>query len=231
MKNLWLKLTFLTLLLSATFYSQDKPKAILVDMFGPVSCEDIWARIDAFFIDLQNRPDARAYINIQVTNNKIETGVEIEQAIKGLITLKTFPKTRINFVRSTSPDDFRVEFWSIPPGADLPKFSAAKWDLSFPKNKKPYILSSSSSADGPCPDGEYLNLNVFAEYLTANPKARGNIVIKTSGRKAFRGEKNNLIKIISDKYKISGKRLRFFHVNRRNSYKSQNPDVEVWILP
>ena len=52
----------IVLFFSVSVFAQEKPKAVLVDEFGMVSCEDLYARIDSFQIQLSNNPDKIGFV-------------------------------------------------------------------------------------------------------------------------------------------------------------------------
>jgi hypothetical protein len=79
-------------------------------------------------------------------------------------------------------------------------------------------------------------LETYSEYLTENPKSRANIVIYAKSKTKFQKEKKEFSEELTEKYKISPKRIRFFFVRDTVDYKvyEYNPDYksyELWLLP
>jgi hypothetical protein len=210
------------------------PTAELFDEYGEIPCGDVLNRLDLFFVELQNDPDAKGIAVIQIKNDDIRTGFEQEQLIRGNVAFRNFPAERLEIVRTTSDDEFRVQYWVVPDGTELPDLEEKGWDLKFSGDQKPFLFTASSNDVVACPGIDELGLNFFAEYLNANPKARGNIVLKTPSDKKFAAEKRSLIESITGEYKIPSSRLRFFRVRKKEfneSIFSPEVEVEFWILP
>lgn len=206
------------------FFAQEKPKAVLIDKFGLLECEDIWARQDNFFVELQNYPDAVGYAVIYGKKNATRQNLAREKLIKGITERKNFYEARLIVVRGKESDEPHTEFWLVPPGADKPDIDEAKWDLTFPENQKPFVHYA-SEWDVLCPGGG--QLKVFSEYLTENPKARANIVIYAKSKAEFQKQKAEFSDELTEKYKILPKRIRYFFV--KGKFDSEN--YELWLLP
>lgn len=239
MRTFILKTCFVFLIISSVFqtaFSQEtgstqevnarqETEARLIDEFGILGCEDIWARQDAFFVEIQNSPGSVGYAVIYGKKNATRQNLAQEKLIKGIIGFRNFYEDRFVIARGKESDEPHTEFWLVPAGANKPDFDEAKWDLTFPKNQKPFIYYSSKEDVGPCPGAA--NLEIYSEYLTENPKARANIVIYAKSKAKFEKEKKNLLDELVKKYKISPKRIRFFFVKENSDYES----YELWLLP
>ena len=94
------------------------PDAILVDEFGRLANDDIRARLDAFFLELQNNPTNQGYIINYGTNAEIAAR---ERLITNHIAFRQFDRSRITLVRGgdlgTGPN---TKLYRIPPGAENP---------------------------------------------------------------------------------------------------------------
>ncbi len=238
MKTFILKILFVFLIISVisqTGFSQEtdspqdetseqKTEARLIDKFGLLECEDIWSRQDAFFVELQNYPAAVGYTVIYGKKNATRQNLAREKLIKGIIELKKFSEDRLIVVRGKESDEPHTEFWLVPPGADKPDFDEAKWDLTFSTTQKPFIHYA-SEWDVLCPYGGIMK--IYSEYLTENPKARANIVIHAKSKAEFQKQKAEFSDELTEKYKISPKRIRYFFVKR----KSDSESYELWLLP
>lgn len=203
----------------------------LIDEFGPIDCEYLLARLDAFFVSIQDSSASQGYAVIDVGDADLSSGLRFEQWISGNVKVRKFPQDRIKIVRTKTDGDFKIQFWLAPNSVVKPEISEKKWNFSFEKGLKPFIFATNDDDFGVCPGAEYLGLNHFAEYMKANPKARGNIVIKTPSYRTFVKEKQDLLRLIVEKYEISSRRLRFFRVSKKNLRIPEFSEVEVWILP
>lgn len=204
--------------------AQEKPEARLIDEFGILGCEDIWARQDAFFVEIQNLPASVGYAVIYGKKDVVRQNLARERLIRGILEFRKFDKDRFVVVRGKESDEPHTKFWLVPAGADKPDFNEAKWDFTFTEKQKPFIFYASQEDIGPCPGGG--DLQTYSEYLTANPKARANIVIYANSKKEFQKQQEEFLNALSAKFKISPKRIRFFHT-KQSEYES----YELWLLP
>jgi hypothetical protein len=98
---------------------QDKPIAVLVDEFGPLSNDDIRSRLDTFFAELSNNPNNQGYIINYGTDRQIAAR---ERLITNHIAFRNFDRSRITLVNGGASADGqpRTKLYRIPPGADNP---------------------------------------------------------------------------------------------------------------
>lgn len=95
-----------------------KPTAELVDEFGKLANDDVRARLDAFFVTLQNNPTNQGYIINYGSDKDIAAR---ERLITNHIAFRRFDRSRITLVRGgdlgTGPS---TKLYRVPPGADNP---------------------------------------------------------------------------------------------------------------
>lgn len=215
------------------FFGQEKPKAKLVDEFRKITSEDFGARLDILFSELTQKPNSTAYVVIH--NGKVLDNRErfrFEQLAKGYIKNARFDEKRIYIIRAKDLDEVKIEFWVVPEGAEKPSFTQVKWDSALPPNAKPYIFTTTDWSERVLnPAAEYLDLNLFSEYLETNPTARGHFVVKARTKEEFRKEQTNITNLLVEKYKINSKRLKFFYIRENKPLLDSYPDVEVWLVP
>lgn len=106
---------------SVFVYTQEKPKALLIDSFAYSNSEGGSARIDNFRIQLDQSPQDGGLVIVY--GGKISKKGEIEAHIRGI--KQAFALKRIDHERSPVIDGgyrekMTVEFWIIPPGAEIP---------------------------------------------------------------------------------------------------------------
>jgi hypothetical protein len=97
---------------------KDRDKAIPVDEYGPSQDDDVKARIDNFFIQLNNNPGARGYVIIygtpaQIRRQKAQIMRAINRPGSG------HDASRITFVDGPAGEQ-KVKLWLVPAGADNP---------------------------------------------------------------------------------------------------------------
>lgn len=95
-----------------------KPEASLVDEYGKLQADDVRARLDAFFLELQNNPTNQGYIINYGTDREITAA---ERLINNHITFRRFDRSRITLVRGGDTGEGpRTKLYRVPPGADNP---------------------------------------------------------------------------------------------------------------
>jgi hypothetical protein len=96
----------------------DVRKPELVDEFGPLKDDDVKARIDNFYIRLQNDPNARGVIVNYGTPAQIKA--RKAQIMKAINFLKKDP-SRITFVDGPDKGNgIETKLWLVPSGATEP---------------------------------------------------------------------------------------------------------------
>lgn len=103
---------------SETAPVQAKPVASIVDEFGKATDDDVKARVDNFYIQLNNNPNASGYIINYGTAAQIK---KRRAQIMKAITFRKYDANRVTFV--DGPDNKAGEstkFYLVPAGADKP---------------------------------------------------------------------------------------------------------------
>jgi hypothetical protein len=94
------------------------PTSRQVDEYSNIPNDDVKARIDNFFITLNNEPNSRGYIIIYGTPAQIRRQrTQINQAI----AFRKYDASRVTFVDGPNNGEQRVKLWIVPPGADNPQ--------------------------------------------------------------------------------------------------------------
>lgn len=226
MKNSNLKIFFLLIFsftISNTF-AQEKPKAVLIDNFGLLDCEDIWARMDSFTNTIHSSPDSVGYAVIYGKRSAVRENLSRERLIAGVLATRGLGNDRFKIIRAKESDEPHTEFWLVPSGADTPDFEEVKWNLTLPKNQKPFVYYA-QNWNILCPVAKVTE--IYAEYLTADPKVRANIAIFAISNAEFQKQKTEFSKDLIEKQKIPASRVRFFFAK----VKPNLENYELWLLP
>lgn len=94
------------------------PQPVMVDEFGKLSNDDVKAKLDAFFIELQNNPNNQGYIINYGTDKEVAAR---EKVITSYINMRKFDRSRITLVRGgDTGSGVNTKLYRIPPGADNP---------------------------------------------------------------------------------------------------------------
>lgn len=211
--------TFLISLAAFQFcFSQEKPKAVLFTEVENPNCEILLATADAFFNELNNDPNSQGYAVIYGKKNDLREKLTYELWLNGAMIFRKFDDSRIIKIRGADAENLKIEFWKVPTGAEKPMFNELKWNFVFPAKTKPFVFHD--EYEQICYSGSFEK--AFAEYLNANPDARGHIVIYETSNKKYLKQKKEAQKLLSE---IPQNRLRFFQV------KSDSSNVEFWLVP
>jgi hypothetical protein len=98
------------------------------DEFGDINCEDEYARLDNFAIQLQNTPSAQGYI-IFYGGRRFrgrlprvgEAAARAGRLKPYLVNRRGIPTDRVVVINGGYQESFVVELWIVPPGAEPPK--------------------------------------------------------------------------------------------------------------
>ena len=94
-----------------------KPTAVPVDEYGALKDDDVKARIDNFYIQLNNSPSARGYVIIYGTPAQIRRQ---RTQINKAIAFRKYDASRITFVDGPNNGSQMVKLWMVPAGAENP---------------------------------------------------------------------------------------------------------------
>lgn len=95
-----------------------QPEPRQVDEFGQLPNDEVKARVDNFYIELNNNPSAQGYIINYGTTKQIAAR---EKQIRDAIKFRNYDASRITFVRGgETGGDVRTVFWVVPAGATPP---------------------------------------------------------------------------------------------------------------
>jgi len=97
---------------------QARPEASLVDEFGKASNDDIKARVDNFYIQLNNNPTSQGYIINYGTAAEIKAR---RAAINKAIAFRKYDASRVTFIDGpNNGTGVNTKFYLVPSGATPP---------------------------------------------------------------------------------------------------------------
>jgi hypothetical protein len=104
---------------SETIGVADKPTSTLVDEFGRAVDDDVKARVDNFYIQLNNNPTAQGYIINYGTPAQIRAR---RTQIMKAINFRRYDASRVVFVDGPNTGaGVNTKFYLVPAGADVPQ--------------------------------------------------------------------------------------------------------------
>ena len=221
--------------------SQETPKAVLIDEFGKICSEELMARYDAFFIELNNNPTSTGYI-VFYGDETVEGRNLNFIAYLTLIYPQTrrYDKSRLVLVRGENQAEMKVQFWSVPDGANPPKpekefveqkiNSTSLFDKNWADFNREYDgldIYSNGFLDLGCEFSP--NVSAFAEKLLSNPELTGYLVVYTKfgkGKKYGNRIASFAVVDLMNNYKVPRNRLKTIYGGNR-----EKPEIELWFVP
>lgn len=216
-------LFFIILFVSIQICSgQEKSKALLIDQFAGIPCDELLARLDALAISLGNDPGSTGYIVIHPKKDSPSTGIYYYNSIKGHWAIKRYDQTRLVIIQGAEKDVIDVELWNVPPGADKNFYEGEEWSSASLKIQKAFIFDSLYPEDY-C---DFFDPKYYAEILLSDSRLRGHIVIFNKSRRASQKAARKWLTMMTKDYKVPRNRLRVFFAN-----SSYSLEAEFWIVP
>ena len=206
--------------------AQNKPKAVLVDEFGRMPCDELGARASNLALSISQTPDSRALVISYPGTNRQSLATRQFHQILADFAFTGLDDDRLDFVLGEMRSDPKVEFWKVPRGAKEPDYRGERWRLPKPDLNKPFIYDSEDE-NGEC---STFVVRKFAELLTDNPGSRAHIVVKKGGRLSMRshGFADQWVDELHNKFGISKKRIRVFYGKPTTSSLTY---ADFWFVP
>ena len=114
-------LTFLFLAHIFNVFTQESPPALLIDEFARLECEDVIARQDNLFAELQQNPNATGYAIIFSDDEFQKVARQTEAMFNGQTEFRRFDDDRFQVIRVAGPRGLKVQLWLVPAGGGYPE--------------------------------------------------------------------------------------------------------------
>lgn len=184
-------------------FSQQSSKAELIDEFEHFNCEDFKARVDNFYIHLNDNSSAKGYLVISGDKTQMKRKLVAELLLESAVVARVYDRSRVQIVKGPESGKVNIKLWLVPAGVEKPDFHEGKWELTFQKNDKPFMLES--GMDDICPPAPFDAL--AKELLDENPEGR--IYVVVYGRTP--SERSRELTVARKKLaSIASNRLRYF---------------------
>ena len=205
------------------------PKPRLSDEFRTrgSNCEEGFARLDTFFVEINNNPADEAVIVLYGDTSKPNALRKRERELLNHFTFRKFPRDRVRLVRGIARENGTTQFWLVPPGAEPPMIERAPETIEKPPTE-PYLYGASYNDGVPGCSGHIYDLAEYARELRSQPRSKGRIVINEASRAKF----NRELAVITRELAVAGiPRSRFTAI-----YKYVRPNRmlelnELWVIP
>jgi hypothetical protein len=224
-------LTVLILIVTAKLgAAQETPRAVMIGKIDDCCIPDrIRGRIINFLQEINSAPGSRGLAIIGSEENLSPTSFFFFNEITGRAEYHRFDAARLTVIRAKRPGEVSVEFWKVPTGADTSSLIANQWPFEVSNFDKPYELGNTFREDG-----FSLSYELCANFLLANPRLRGKIIVYDKTLKAKRKEANVWLKALSEQYKVPRKQLIVSYRPAKpfnNGSNQKYSDVEFWLVP
>lgn len=113
------KIPAIILFLAFSCFAQEKPKAILIDEFGKITCEDLLARSDHLGFKVREVPANRAVVIIYGSKDLEARADATAEFIHRALIGRYNNDFNVTVIRSHVRTDLGGQFWSIPPGIEF----------------------------------------------------------------------------------------------------------------
>ena len=220
---------------SETVAFMSVPSAKLVDEFSTArtGCEDVFARLDSFYNELNNDPSSTGAIIVYSEAPSHLSGARRQKQIRNHIKMRNFDATRFTFLDSPLMKDAKTEFWLVPAGASLPAVkegikSATISKVSSQEPNTPYLYAGEYMDGIPGCDGDLYDIAAFAEVLNSEPISKGRLVISETSAGKFSRKRAEIYGELK-KNGVSANRLSAIFKKVRPMAALES--VELWVIP
>ena len=222
MKQAFLLVIIFTVLLVPCF-AQEQSKAILVERFGGLTNDPLQATIYNFIEDI-TKTNSKGFIIVYGTKKSQLSKYLYERKIRGCFQWGNYSDNNFSFALGEDKNDFTIELWKVPVGAEKPRFEEAKRDYNLSQITQPHLIYQYSLSDEYCP--LYFDMKFYSRFLNANPNIIGKIVIREKTLSKYNKEKQKYLQELTKTNKVSLKQIKFV----RAKYESES-DAEFWLIP
>ncbi len=216
-----------------------KPEAVLINEFENACSEIIALHYDSFLVELHNDPTSTGYIVFNGEESQDGTNLRYIQHLSfSYPRFRGFNANRVILIRGENQSKMRIQFWKVPPEANLPeveknfenekisstkRFQKTYAELTkLPGSKKEELVDGFYAFEG-CDFAP--NLKDFAKILSENDNLTGYLVIYAAKKKAKKIQ-DFVIKNLTVNHKIPKNRLKII-----SGGKSEEPIIELWFVP
>ncbi|NOT48331.1 MAG: hypothetical protein HOP17_11350 [Acidobacteria bacterium] len=205
----------------------------MLDEHGLLPCDDSLGRLDAWYADLSNNPNSIGLAVVSGPPEEKHRSVFRQHLMQANARFRKASEVlELKYVRANSPGEIKIQLWRIPAGGGVPRIENVDNTFSLPGYIKPFRLGTEypEFVDDICP-GDRSEKSVFAAFLSDNPTARGNIVVRGRTLTLAKAKAARILRTLKGQYAIAGNRLHFFPRKRSVPLNNLEPIVEYWYLP
>ncbi|PYS90566.1 MAG: hypothetical protein DMF62_04460 [Acidobacteria bacterium] len=154
---------------------QEPPKAVLVDEFGRIPCEDLLARLDVFVQGFGTFPNDQAIV-VTFPEDRDPTAKSRTKFVLSRFESAQI-EDRLKLYLGKPNGSLETQFWRLPPGANFPNAEATQWYEPKLDLRKPFVFGYEDE-NQICP---IFVPRKFGELIMNNPGSKAHFV-RTSRR-------------------------------------------------
>lgn len=216
---------------SCTFGVAPLPQARMVDEFrtGGNNCEEGFARLDSFFVELNSNPLDTGLIVLYTDTRDARAASRREKQLRNHFTFRRFDLARVRFIHGEARDKGTTQFWMVPIGAEMPNVAtAAQMSAATTSVTEPYLYAADYSDGVPGCFGNLYDVEEYAKVLRSEPNSTARIVISQTSQARYRTKVREIVAELA-RYGIPRRRI-------VTSYKHVRPNrmlelTELWVVP
>ena len=207
------------------------PEARMLDEFRTAgdNCEEGFARLDAFFTEINNNPVDEALIILYGDLADPNAARRREKQLRNHFTFRNFDRSRVKVFFGDRRENATTQFWLVPPGADAPDIAGAIPVADIVELPDKTFLYATEFIDGiPGCFGNIYDLGEFAKVLKTDEGNVAKIVIGQSSLAKYRRKAKEIVAELRSKGIPSNKIVTVYKYVRPNRLLEM---TELWVVP
>ena len=122
--------------ISSYAFAQQSSKAELIDEFENFNCEEFKARMDNFYIHLNDNSSAKGYLVISGNKTQTTRKLAAELLLESAVVARAYDRSRIQVIKGPESGPVNIKLWSVPAGGRETRLSRKQVGANVPKGRK-----------------------------------------------------------------------------------------------
>ena len=218
---------------------QEPPKAVLVDEFGNLPCDDLLGRLDNLANEVSKDKGSAGFAVIYPGEYVFEN-VAYERAISNNSVYRGFPKNLVRTILTKRKGLLKLEFWKTTDGS-IPKVSEVPADYKMVVSKRSRFVDDSVEVikfkGEPEIIGEgcmsLFSLDVLSKVLEANSELTAEIVVYNRRRNSAQRLSTLIRNAAISENKIPKSKLKILYGGSgiARHWAASASAIEIWLTP
>ncbi len=213
------------------FRGQEQPT--LITELGSPDCEFLWSQLDTVASEMSKHPASTLTVDMAGLATAFpHRNIYWYEMLRGYFSSRKLAAQRWQIRQLPLADQWRIQFWLVPPAAKPPETQGALWNFKYPPGTKPFLFTNGESYSvtvGVCLPVDEIGL--LGAAFNENPGSRVNAVLIVRTDREFEKRKRQVLKTLAE-YSIPRARVRVFKkISKEPNPHGINPVTEYWFLP